>query len=117
MHVILAQGYPRKHIAICIANKLQISVYTNGICYTTVVPLHVATARDHGDFVCHGDNQHFSYTLDHAHLLVNVVSFNNRFNCEWTCVTAGAYNRNINKRQACKLIWPGKPCYGLQILQ
>ena len=56
-------------------------------------------------------------TLDHAHLLVNVVSSNNLFNYEWTRVTAGAYNRNINKRQARKLIWPRKPCYGSQILQ
>ena len=56
-------------------------------------------------------------TLDHAHLLVNVVSSINRFNCEWTRVTAGAYNRNINKRQAHNLIWPRKPCHDSQILQ
>ena len=56
-------------------------------------------------------------TLDHARLLVNVISSNNLFNCEWTRVTSGAYNRNINKRQARKLIWPRKSCYGLQILQ
>ena len=47
-HVILAPGYPR---------KTYIARYqsTYGMCPTAVVPLHVATARDHGDFVCHGD--------------------------------------------------------------
>ena len=50
-HVILAPGYPRKYIA----NKSQISIYTYGMCPTTVVPLHVAMARDHGYFMCHGD--------------------------------------------------------------
>ena len=25
------------------------------MCPTTVVPLRVATAKEHGDFVCHGD--------------------------------------------------------------
>ena len=36
-----------------------------------------------------------------------------------TGVTAGAYNQNINKRQARKLIWPSEPyaCHGSQILQ
>ena len=28
---------------------------TYGMYPTAVVPLHVATARDHGDFMCHGD--------------------------------------------------------------
>ena len=43
-------------------------------------------------------------TLDHVHLFINVVPPNNRFNCEWTRVTAGADNQNINKQQARKLI-------------
>ena len=51
-HVIIAPGYPRKPY---IAYKSQISVYVWGMCPTTVVPLHVATARGHGNFVCHGD--------------------------------------------------------------
>ena len=75
---------------------------------TTVVSLHVATR------VSRRQTSTFPITLDHAHLLVNVLSSINRFKCdhEWTCVTAGAYNRNINKRQARNLIWPRKPCYG-----
>ena len=52
-HVILARAIPEKHIII--ANKSQISVYRYGMCPTTVVPLHVATAKDHSDFVCQGD--------------------------------------------------------------
>ena len=27
------------------------------MCPTTVLPLHVAMAKDHGDFVCHSDKQ------------------------------------------------------------
>ena len=88
-----------------------------GMCPTTVMPLHVAMEKDHGDFVSRRQNS-ISITLDHAHHLINVVSSNNRFNCEWTRVTAGAYNQNINKQQARKLIWPYmQPCYGSQILQ
>ena len=64
-------------------------------------------------------------TLERAHLLVNVVVYpliidstvNKSTLDSMTGVTAGAYNRNINKRQARKLIWPRKPCYGSQILQ
>ena len=88
----------------------------HSMCPTTVVPLHRATARDHGDFVPVSWRQTSAspITLDHAYLLVNVVSSNNQFNCEWTRVTAGAYNQNINKRQARKLI---RLRYGSQILQ
>ena len=54
------------------------------MCPTTVVHLHVATAKDHGDFICHGNKPALlaPIKLGHAHLLVNVVSSNNRFNCE-----------------------------------
>ena len=62
------------------------------MCPTTVVPLHVATARDHGRILCVTATTSTSpITLDHAHLLVNVVSCNNRFNCDWTHVTAGYF--------------------------
>ena len=93
-----------------------------GMWPTTLVLYIVAPARDHGDFVCHAathsrerrrcsllsmlrQTSTSPISLDHAHLPINVVSSNNRFNCEWTRVTTGAYNRNINKRQVCKLIW------------
>ena len=51
--VIQAPGYPRKTY-IATDNKSQIQS-TYGMCPTTVVPLHVAMAKDHGDFMCHGD--------------------------------------------------------------
>ena len=45
-------------------------------CPTTVVPLHVATAKDHGDFVCHSDKQVF--LLLH---LTTPCKCGNQFNC------------------------------------
>ena len=66
-------------------------------------------------------------TLERVHLLVNVVVYpliinstvNKSTSDSMTSVTAGAYNQNINKRQARKLIWTSEPyaCYGSQILQ
>ena len=50
-HVILAPCYPRKKY---IANKSQIFVYVWYVAYYCCA-LHVATARDHGYFMCHGD--------------------------------------------------------------
>ena len=53
-------------------------------CPTTVVPLHdVATALRSWRFrVSRRQSSTSPITLDHAQLLVNVVSSNNRFNCE-----------------------------------
>ena len=87
-----------------------------------LLAMHVATltAKDHGDFACYGDKpallllhltMHTSYTL-RADLAMNESTSDSMVR-----ITAGAYNRNINKRQARKLIWPRKPCYGSQILQ
>ena len=104
-HVILAPGYPRKTY---IANKLQIFVYVWYVSFYCRA-LHVATVRGHGDFVCHGDKP--ALLLLHLTIhLVNVVSSNNQFNFEFTCVTTGAYNQNINKRQVHKLIWHAMVC-------
>ena len=46
------------------------------MCPTTVMPLHVATARDHGNFASRVSRRQTSTSiiLDHAHLLVNAVS-------------------------------------------
>ena len=114
-HVILAPaGYPRKTY---IANKSQISVY---VWYVSYYFRAFACSNGKGSWrfrVSRRQTNTSPITLDHAHLLVNVTSSKNQFNCEWTCVTAGAYNRNINKRQARKLIRLRKPCYGSQILQ
>ena len=59
--------------------------------------------------------------IDHAHLfvmwypLITDSTVNETTLDSMTRITASAYNRNINKRQARKFIWPCKPCYGLQI--
>ena len=113
-HVILAPDYPRKTY---IAYKSQISVY---IWYVSYYCRAFICSNGKGSWQFHVSRQQTNIspiTLDHAHLLVNVVFSINRFNCEWTRVTVGVYNRNINKRQVRNLIWPGKPCHGSQILQ
>ena len=113
-HVILAPVYPRKTY---IANKSQISVY---VWYVSYYCRAFTCSNGKGSWrfrVSWQQTSTSSITLDLAHLLMNVVSSNNLFNFEWTCVTFGAYNQNINKRQTHKLIWPCKPCYSSQILQ
>ena len=82
------------------------------MCPTTVVYLHVAMAEDHGDFVRHGDKP----TLLLLHLtmhtslytLITGSTVNESTSDSMIRVTAGTYNRNINKWQARKLIWPRK---------
>ena len=93
------------------------------MCPTTVVPLHVATltAKDYGGFPCHGDKP----ALLLLHLTMHTSSYtptadltmNESTSDSMARITASPYNQNINKRQARKLIWPRKSCYGLQILQ
>ena len=113
-HVILVPGYPRKTY---IANKSQISVYVWYVSYYCRAFTCSNSKRLWRFHVLRRQTSTSPIILDHAHLLVNVASSINRFNCEWTRVTAGAYNRNINKQQARNLIRPRKPCYGSQILQ
>ena len=113
-HFILAPGYPRKTY---IAYKSQISVYVWHVSHYCRA-FTCSNGKGSWQFrVSRRQTSTSPITPDHAYLLINVVSSINRFNCEWTPVTAGAYNRNINKRQARNLIWPHKPCYGSQILQ
>ena len=115
-HVILALA-PGYHIII--AYKSQISaIRLRMVCVLLLSCFTCSDSKGSWQFrVSRQQTNTSSITLDHAHLPINVLSSINRFNCEWTRVTAGAYNRNINKRQARKLIWPRKPCYGSQILQ
>ena len=74
-HVILTPGYPRKHIYI--ANKLQISVYIWYVSYYC----HAFTFNNgKGSWrfcVSRRQTSTSRFTLDHAHLLVNMVSSNN----------------------------------------
>ena len=104
---------------IYMANKSQISIYVLYLPYYCRAFTCINGKGSQRFCVSRRQTNTSPITLDRAHLLVNVVSSNNRFiiNYEWTRVTSGAYNRNINKRQARKLIWLRKLCYSSQILQ
>ena len=81
-HVILAPppGYPRKTY---IAHKSQISVY---VWYVSYYCRAFTCSNGKGSWQFRVSQRQTStspITLNHAHLLVNVVSSNNQFNCEW----------------------------------
>ena len=52
-----------------------------------------------------------------SHTLITDSAVNESTSDSMIRVTASINNQIINKRQAHKLIWPRKLCYGLQILQ
>ena len=78
------------------------------MCPTTVVPLHVQQ-KDHGDFMCHDDQHALLLHLTTPPCNVVIDSTVNKPTASdlitplyW--YTAGAYNRNIDKRLVRKLI-------------
>ena len=100
-HVILAPGFPRKA--------------TNQVRVLLLSCLYMQQRqKGHCDFVCHGDKP----VLLLLHLttpprkgmypLMTDLTVNESTLDSMARVTAGAYNRNINKRYARKLIWPCK---------
>ena len=72
-------------------------------CPITVVPLHVATA-DHGDFVCHPEDDKPTLLVFHLLGIVVTDSTANKSTASDSMtplymyrLSAGAYNRNIDK--------------------